>query len=279
MHPPPSAGATDGDTDRQHRRSAAETPPTEETTAAAPERPESPADAAAAAEARAESITEPAATAEEAAQAEETAPSPEQDGSAPPREAELEAEVADLKERLLRALADAENTRRRAARDIEDARKYAITGFARDLLEVADNLGRALQSIPEQARGDIGFIKNLAEGIGMTERSLLGAFERHRIAKVEPRPGDKFDHNLHQAMFEVETADQPPGTVAQVLQAGYVIEDRPQRPAMVGVAKARPQADAEAAGAAEGDDEAPAPEQDRGGDEARRPGARIDRTA
>ena len=143
---------------------------------------------------------------------------------------------------------------------------------------MADNLGRALQSIPDEARGDIGFVKNLADGIGMTERSLLGAFERHRIAKVEPRPGDKFDHNLHQAMFEVETADQPPGTVAQMLQAGYVIEDRLLRPAMVGVAKARPQADAEAAGAAEGEDEAPTPEQGRG-DEARRPGARIDRTA
>ena len=259
--------------DDRHRRSAAETPPTEETTAAAPERPESPADAAAAAEARAESITEPAATAEEAAQAEETAPPPEQNGSA--REAELEAEIADLKERLLRALADAENTRRRAARDIEDARKYAITGFARDLLEVADNLGRALQTIPDQARGDIGFIKNLAEGIGMTEKSLLGAFERHRIAKVEPRPGDRFDHNLHQAMFEVETADQPPGTVAQVLQAGYVIEDRLLRPAMVGVAKARPQADA--GGAGDAGDEAPTSEQDLGGEA--RPGARVDRTA
>ncbi|HET6519895.1 MAG TPA: nucleotide exchange factor GrpE [Geminicoccaceae bacterium] len=153
-------------------------------------------------------------------------------------DAALEAEVAELKDRLLRTLAEMENLRRRTARDIDEARKYAVTGFARDLLEVADNLGRALQSIPERAKEEAEFVRNLADGVAMTERALLNTFERHRIAKVEPRPGDRFDHNRHQAMFEVETDDQPPGTVAQVLQAGYVIGDRLLRPAMVGVAKA-----------------------------------------
>ena len=154
------------------------------------------------------------------------------------REAELEAELAATKDRLLRALADLENLRRRTERELEEARKYAITGFARELLEVADNLSRALASIPPQARGEIGFLKDLAEGIEMTEKALLACFERHKIAKVEPQVGEKFDHSRHQAMFEVETDEYEPGTIAQVLQPGYVIDERLLRPALVGVAKA-----------------------------------------
>ena len=153
------------------------------------------------------------------------------------REAELEAELADAKDRMLRALADVENLRRRSARELDEARKYAITGFARELLEVDDNLSRALDSIPRRAADEIGFVKTLAEGIAITQKSLAACFERHQIAKVMPEIGEKFDHNRHQAMFEVES-DQPPGTIAQVLQPGYVIADRLLRPALVGVAKA-----------------------------------------
>ncbi|MEK0084537.1 nucleotide exchange factor GrpE [Benzoatithermus flavus] len=158
-------------------------------------------------------------------------------------EAPTPEEVAELKDRLLRTLADMENLRRRTQREIEDARKFAITGFARDLLEVADNLSRALASVPPEAREANEFVKNLVLGVEMTGRSLLNAFEKHQVRKVEPQKGDKFDHKLHQAMFEVPTNAQPPGTIAEVVQAGYVIADRLLRPALVGVAKAAPQAD------------------------------------
>jgi molecular chaperone GrpE len=161
---------------------------------------------------------------------------------------------------MLRALAEMENLRRRSAREIEEARKYAITGFARELLEVDDNLSRALESIPQRAADEIGFVKTLAEGVGLTQKALAACFERHQIAKIVPGIGERFDHNRHQAMFEVES-DQPPGTVAQVLQPGYVIADRLLRPALVGVAKAP----ATQAGEPEGAGNAP--------------GGRIDRTA
>jgi molecular chaperone GrpE len=188
-------------------------------------------------------------------------------------ERELEAELAATRERLLRALADTENLRRRSARELEEAHKYAITGFARELLEVADNLSRALDSIPPRAREEIDFVRSLADGVAMTERALLASFERHQIAKVEPELGSRFDHNRHQAMLEVETGDYPQGTIAQVMQPGYVIADRLLRPALVGVAKApRPQAASDAAGSADGtrDDRAAA---------AGRPGERLDTTA
>jgi len=162
-------------------------------------------------------------------------------GSETAAEPDIEAELADSKDRLLRALADIENLRRRTARELDEARKYAVTGFAREMLEIDDNLSRALESIPADAGQEVGFVKNLAEGVSMTQKALASCFERHHIAKVTPEIGDKFDHNRHQAMFEVET-DQPPGTIAQVLQPGYVIADRLLRPAMVGVAKARPAA-------------------------------------
>ncbi len=152
------------------------------------------------------------------------------------RMAALEAELAETKDRMLRAMADVENTRRRAAREQEEARKYAMTGFARELLEVADNLGRALESVPDEVRAS-DQVKPLVEGIELTQKSLAACFERQKITKVAPKPGDRFDHNLHQAMFEVETADHAPGSVVQVMQNGYVIADRLLRPALVGVAK------------------------------------------
>lgn len=165
--------------------------------------------------------------------------------SADPRAQELQAELDETRDRLLRALAEVENLRRRKEREVEEAHKYAVTGFARELLDVADNLSRALESIPAEARAESEMVKNLAEGVAMTEKTLLGTFERHRIGKITPELGEKFDHNLHQAMLEVATDEHPPGTVAQVMQPGYLIADRLLRPAMVGVAKAPPQAAAE----------------------------------
>jgi molecular chaperone GrpE len=158
--------------------------------------------------------------------------------SADDRLVALEAELAEQKDRLLRALAETENTRRRAQREREDASKYAVAGFAKDLLSSADNLRRALQSLPEAEVRDER-TRSLLEGVAATERELLGAFERHGIKRLDPK-GEPFDHNLHQAIFEVDRPDQPSGTVVEVLQPGYVLHERLLRPAMVGVAKGGP---------------------------------------
>ena len=151
-----------------------------------------------------------------------------------------EAQVAKLTDQLLRALAEAENMRRRSQREIEDARKYAVANFARDVLTVADNLRRALDAVPEDAAASED-LKALSEGVGLTERELLAMMERHGICKVNPM-GEKFDPNLHQAMFEADTPGADPGTVIEVAQAGFVIGERLLRPAMVGVAKKPPKA-------------------------------------
>jgi molecular chaperone GrpE len=148
-----------------------------------------------------------------------------------------QAEAAALKDQLLRALAETENVRRRAQRDREEAGKYAITAFARELVGVADNLRRAIAAIPPEALANDDALKNLAAGVELTERQLLTAFERFQLRKIEPL-GEKFDSNLHQAMFELPAQGQPTGTVLQVLQPGYVLHDRLVRPAMVAVAKA-----------------------------------------
>ena len=150
-----------------------------------------------------------------------------------------QAEAAALKDQLLRALAETENVRRRAQRDREEAGKYAITAFARELVGVADNLRRAISAVPAEALANDEALKNLTAGVELTERQLLTAFERFQLRKIEPL-GEKFDSNLHQAMFELPADGQPPGTVVQVLQPGYVLHDRLIRPAMVGVAKASP---------------------------------------
>jgi molecular chaperone GrpE len=151
------------------------------------------------------------------------------------RIAELEAEVAKFKDQALRALAEQENVRRRAQRDREDALKFAIANFAKDLVTVSDNLRRAIDSVPEgQAKDEL--LKGLLSGVSATERELLGAFEKHGVRKLDPQ-GEKFDHNFHQAIFELENTGKPAGTVVQVLQAGYTLHDRLLREAMVGVAK------------------------------------------
>ena len=149
--------------------------------------------------------------------------------------AALEAKVAEQQDRLLRALAEAENTRRRTQREREEATKYAVAGFAKDLLSAADNLHRALGSLPEAEVGDER-TRNLLAGVAATERELLSVFERHGIRRIDPM-GERFDHNFHQAIFEAERRDKPAGTIIEVLQPGYVLHDRLLRPAMVGVAK------------------------------------------
>ena len=154
--------------------------------------------------------------------------------------AHLEGEVAALKDQLLRALAETENSRRRAQRDRDDAVRYAAAGFARDMLPVADNLRRALDAVPEEALAADESLKTLFDGVALTERQLLAAFERHGIRRVAPEPGERFDPHLHQAMFEVPNTGQPPGSIVQVMQPGYLLHDRLLRPAMVGVAKGAP---------------------------------------
>ena len=141
-----------------------------------------------------------------------------------------------LRDQLLRALADAENARRRARKDVEEARTYAISRFAQDLLGVADNLGRALASIPAERRDGDEAVKAIADGVEMTAREFEAVLARHGITRIDPL-GEKFDYNYHQALFETADTDQPDGTVVHVLQTGYRIGDRLLREAMVGVAK------------------------------------------
>ena len=156
-----------------------------------------------------------------------------------PRVAALEAEKSDLKERLLRTLADMENLRRRTEREAADARTYGVTAFARDMLSVADNIRRALDSTAKD--GGAEAFKALLDGIELTERDLIKTLERHGVKRLDPE-GGKFDPNMHQAIFEVPNPDVPAGTVLQVVQTGYAIADRVLRPAMVGVSKGGPKA-------------------------------------
>jgi molecular chaperone GrpE len=156
------------------------------------------------------------------------------------RLASVEAALADTRDRLLRSLAETENVRRRFQRERDDTQRYAISGFAKDLLSAADNLRRAIDSMPEADIADPR-TRSLLDGVAATERELLAAFERHGLQRIDPL-GERFDHNFHQAIFEAERPDLPAGTVVEVLQPGYVLHDRLLRPAMVGVAKggARP---------------------------------------
>jgi molecular chaperone GrpE len=184
--------------------------------------------------------TSPAQSAETAAPA----------GDAPDPVAALEAEKAELKDKLLRALAEMENLRRRVEKDLADARAYGVTRFARDMLDVADNLNRAVASFPADMKAAAdGPLKTLIDGVELTERDLLKKMEGHGVKKLDPQ-GHKFDPNLHQAMFEVPDDTKPNGTVTTVVQSGYVIGERVLRPAMVGVSRGGPKA----APAGEGND-------------------------
>ena len=154
----------------------------------------------------------------------------------------VKAENNELRDRYLRLAAEMDNLRRRTEREVKDAKSYSAAGFARDMLAVSDNLRRALDAIPAEARqtGEAG-LTTLIEGVEMTERSMLSALERHGVRKLEP-VGEKFDPNFHQAMFEVPNTEVPNNTVVQVVQAGFTIGERVLRPAMVGVAKGGPKA-------------------------------------
>src|SRR3954468_10233772 len=170
-----------------------------------------------------------------------------------PEEGSVEAltkEVAESRDKMLRTLAEMENLRKRTAREVSDARTYGITGFARDILDIADNLQRALDALPAEARdnADPG-LKALIEGVELTERSLLNTLEKNGVKKFDPA-GGKFDPNFQQAMFEVPDASVPSGTVVQVVQSGFMIGERILRPALVGVSKggAKPQPAAAANG-------------------------------
>ncbi|MFL6796465.1 MAG: nucleotide exchange factor GrpE [Xanthobacteraceae bacterium] len=157
----------------------------------------------------------------------------------------LTRESADYKDKLLRTLADMENLRRRTEREIADTRAYGIQSFARDILAVADNMERALGALDAELREKAdASTKALLDGVELTERELLKVLEKHGVKKFDPL-GEKFDPNLHQAMFEVPDASRPNGTVAQVMQPGYMIGDRMLRPALVGIAKGGPKPSAE----------------------------------
>ena len=168
--------------------------------------------------------TEPSAAAELAAMAAEVA--------------RLTEENARLKDQALRSLAEAENTRRRAQKEKEDTAKFAVSGFAKDLLNVADNLTRALDSVPTDS-ADPAMTRALRDGVSAVDREMMSVFDRHGLTKIVPA-GERFDPNYHQAMFEVPESGQLPGTVVQVIQPGYVLHGRLLRPAMVGVAKGEP---------------------------------------
>jgi molecular chaperone GrpE len=157
-----------------------------------------------------------------------------------PEEGSTEAlakEVAEARDKMLRTLAEMENLRKRTAREVSDARTYGISGFARDVIDIADNLQRALDAVPVEARAaaDPG-LKALIEGVELTERSLHNALEKNGVRKFDPA-GEKFDPNVHQAMYEIPDPSVPAGTIAQVIQSGYMIGERVLRPALVGVAK------------------------------------------
>ena len=151
--------------------------------------------------------------------------------------AELEPEEEELRNQLLRAMADNENLRKRTEREVAAAKKYGPFSFVRDLLASLDNLEKAISLIPENKDEMDETLKNILIGVDMTGREVASVLERHGISKINP-DGEKFDYNLHQAMFEVPTNEVEPGTVVQVVQLGYLLHDRLIRPAMVGVSKA-----------------------------------------
>jgi molecular chaperone GrpE len=176
------------------------------------------------------------ARAADSAKAEKQNESPEA-GTAPAADLDgLLAENAELRDRLLRTMADMENLRRRTEREKTDTARYAISNFARDVLTVGDNLQRTIDHVPAEASAQDPALKSFLEGVELTERELLNVLERHGVTRIEPR-GQRFDPNCHQAMYEVPDPSVPEGTVVDVMQAGYVIGDRCLRPALVAVSK------------------------------------------
>lgn len=157
--------------------------------------------------------------------------------AAPKPSTSLDRELADAKDRLLRTLAEMENLRKRTEREVADSRVYGITAFARDIVTVADNMHRAMAALDDELRAKAdASLKALLDGVELTERELLNVLEKHGVKRIEPL-GQKFDPNRHQAMYEVEDASVPAGSVVQVVQSGYLIGERVLRPALVAVAK------------------------------------------
>src|SRR5580698_5041821 len=151
----------------------------------------------------------------------------------------LDREHAEMKDRLLRTLAEMENLRKRTEREVTDARLYGVASFARDVLGVADNIRRALEAVPAEALANAQAMKVLVDGVELTERELLKALEKNGVRQFTPQ-GEKFDPNVHQAMFEVPDPSVPAGSIVQVMQPGYMIGERVLRPALVGVSKGGP---------------------------------------
>lgn len=168
----------------------------------------------------------------------------------------LQGQIADLTDRLLRAHAEMDNIRKRAEREREETAKYAISKFARDVVTVADNFERALQAVPADAVEQDVALKSLVEGVSMTEREFLNVLDRNGVRRVNPK-GEAFNPHQHQAMMEMHNAEVAPGTILEVFQCGYMIEDRVLRPAMVVVAKGGPKP-GKAEGAETGQVEPPA---------------------
>ena len=176
---------------------------------------------------------------DQTARAEDEGAAPSQ-AAAPTPSTALEREHAEMKDRLLRTLAEMENLRKRTDREVAESRLYGVTSFARDVLGVADNMRRALDAVPPELRASAeASVKALIEGVDLTERELLKALEKNGIRQFSPQ-GEKFDPNLHQAMFEVPDPTVPAGSVVQVVQPGYMIGERILRPALVGVSKGGP---------------------------------------
>lgn len=208
--------------------------------------------------------TEPAAGADAAEPAADPGPGPGQ-GADPTTEADpdaaapaaddqvqrLEVELGEAKDKMMRALADAENTRRRAERDKQEASKYAIASFAREMLSVADNLRRALGAVDDEVRQSSESVRTLLEGVEMTEREMQKTFERQGIQRIEAE-GRILDPNLHEAMYEVPDESKPQGTVVQVVEEGYTLHGRLLRPTKVGVSRGGPKPEPAAAGEASG---------------------------
>ncbi|WP_300542714.1 nucleotide exchange factor GrpE [Maricaulis sp.] len=176
-------------------------------------------------------------------------------GETTPEEAiaKLTAELDAMRDKLLRALAEAENTRRRAEKEVKDTRDYAVSSFAKDMLDVADNLSRAIGAVDQSQLDDApDAVKNLVEGVEMTEKAMLSKMERHGVKKVDPAPGDAFDPHLHQAVAQIPS-DQPSGKIASVMQTGFVIGQRTLRAAMVAVSAGSPSGDGDGGPQAPGD--------------------------
>jgi molecular chaperone GrpE len=176
------------------------------------------------------------ARADDSAKAEKQSEGPEAGAAAAPDLEALLAENEELRDKLLRTMADMENLRRRTEREKADTARYAISNFARDVLTVGDNLQRTVDHVPAEAAAQDPALKSFLEGVELTERELMNVLERHGVTRIEPL-GQRFDPNCQQAMYEVPDPSVPEGTVVDVMQAGYVIGERCLRPALVAVAK------------------------------------------